>query len=811
MKLKRIQLHPFGGVTDRSFSLHDGLNVIEGPNEFGKSTLGHALWHVLFSPSNLTPAKLKKVVGRWFPKPSGDHIKVSLDFEADGKQWTVQKSWGANATCSLSETGGQSVVDPNTVQTRLLELLQRNQATWEHVLFVNQAELTRTMDALQQNASEIDDVQPFIVGVAAISGDIAAEKLEALIEERVEQQFGRWDIDSNGPEKGRGIANPWSKGVGPLLSAYYAQETVRAEFAKVIQHEKQMDGVNDNIRELLVRLEANQDFVESGRSLRTGLAKREGLEEKGKRLAGEVKSLKVVLVAWPGADKVILGKQQELIAIEKEHETIKKELENANRQKSAEQLTKGYEKLVKARGVWKESSSQLTKLKRIPADSLSKLKKLDRRVADLRIELAAQKLNATIESQESRSITVTRGANSSEEILVDAGKTWDEAADGKVKFEFEDLLIQVKSGNSDVNTLLDNIETAESDHHKLLKDLELKDIAAVVAADTLYNDAVANEKRLKGLYDSSLQDRSEEDWLSEITAINALPQTRSAEVLKDERDRSVNKKAELKFGIEQEQINVKKWTEKYKTLETLTDMILATTSESNEAKKELENLPPLPEGFDSVPEYLDRLDKKEKIQKEMEDKLDDLKLELAELSGAASKQTAEELREELEFKEREFQKEKEKGQALLRIQLKLEKVVAKREESDPMKNLEATITNFFADLTTGRYQGVRINGSAPAEVIGTHSLETAILSQGTAGSLALATRLALAELYLKELEGFLVLDDPFTDMDPDRRRAAQACLGKFAEDHQVMFFTCHPDHANEMIEMASAARPEISG
>ncbi len=90
-------------------------------------------------------------------------------------------------------------------------------------------------------------------------------------------------------------------------------------------------------------------------------------------------------------------------------------------------------------------------------------------------------------------------------------------------------------------------------------------------------------------------------------------------------------------------------------------------------------------------------------------------------------------------------------------------------------------------------------------------METGLLSQGTAGSLALATRLALAELYLDGMEGFLVLDDAFTDMDPDRRRAADRSLGAFAEQRQVIFFTCHPDHARELEEHAGAKLAAIAG
>jgi len=35
MKLLSIRLHPFGGTANRTYTLHDGINVLEGPNEFG--------------------------------------------------------------------------------------------------------------------------------------------------------------------------------------------------------------------------------------------------------------------------------------------------------------------------------------------------------------------------------------------------------------------------------------------------------------------------------------------------------------------------------------------------------------------------------------------------------------------------------------------------------------------------------------------------------------------------------------------------------------------------------------------------------
>jgi len=128
--------------------------------------------------------------------------------------------------------------------------------------------------------------------------------------------------------------------------------------------------------------------------------------------------------------------------------------------------------------------------------------------------------------------------------------------------------------------------------------------------------------------------------------------------------------------------------------------------------------------------------------------------------------------------------------------------LALRGDDNPMQKVEAAVAARFHDLTCGAYDRIRMDGGAPVEVTGKVTLPTAMLSQGTLGSLALATRLCLAEWYLEGTGGFVVLDDPFTDMDPARRQAAGRSLKDFSKSNQVIYFTCHLAHATELKEFS---------
>jgi len=47
-------------------------------------------------------------------------------------------------------------------------------------------------------------------------------------------------------------------------------------------------------------------------------------------------------------------------------------------------------------------------------------------------------------------------------------------------------------------------------------------------------------------------------------------------------------------------------------------------------------------------------------------------------------------------------------------------------------------------------------------------------------------------------------------MDTTRRAAAIQALGSFAANHQVLIFTCHPNHAGELQSLAGSRNFQMS-
>ncbi len=69
--------------------------------------------------------------------------------------------------------------------------------------------------------------------------------------------------------------------------------------------------------------------------------------------------------------------------------------------------------------------------------------------------------------------------------------------------------------------------------------------------------------------------------------------------------------------------------------------------------------------------------------------------------------------------------------------------------------------------------------------------EPRLLSAGYRDLIGVCMRLALADAMYPEEKPFLILDDPFVNLDEEKVARGNALLEKLAEDYQVIYFTCH--------------------
>ena len=89
MKLRRLTIHGFGRLTNRTLDFHDGLNVIYGPNEAGKSTIARSIVASLYGVGRQKDA--------WRPW-SSETYATALEYELEnGAAFEVQREYDRDA------------------------------------------------------------------------------------------------------------------------------------------------------------------------------------------------------------------------------------------------------------------------------------------------------------------------------------------------------------------------------------------------------------------------------------------------------------------------------------------------------------------------------------------------------------------------------------------------------------------------------------------------------------------------------------------------------------------------------------------
>ncbi len=803
MIIRKIRLHPFAGTADRTFTFSEGLNILSGKNEFGKSTLYNAFQEALFTGTNLTPAVLAKWGNRWFPKPDGDHARVSLHFEADGKAWQLEKVWGAGQQSLLQEEGGNRLADPQGVADKIRSLLKWNEATWTKVLFTRQAELAKTIDELSDNLlGKIDDLETRLKGMAAIPGDIPAEQMKSLLEAEIKKQNSHWETNLSLPEGGRGPGNPWEKNVGLTLQAYYQMETAREKLKFLRDKEAEIQTAREKREKLEQQVKLDREFCLEGESISAGLAQRAILQAELSASNQELQMAQNDFKIWPETNQEIKSLEFLQVRLGPEIEKLQQEYNIARKREKEKGLLQSYQQIVDETKDLAEMKNALKEMPKPDATLISEWESIRKKKENTLIQISALKLKVSIRSKAAVSLRIQEGLETEKNIGLNRGEQWTSEVSGRFFLENQDLELTVENGELDMDALKANLEQLDKRESEIKVALgyhspeEAKTILRKLEKCT--GDILLKEGQLKKL----LREKTKEQWDGWHAAFQQLPATRDENYLETEISDKRKELTTIEWNLSRAKDKLEELNRKYTGYESLSNIILDLNDKIRSKETQLIGLPVVPQGYDSIELYLSELEEKKQRNKNSEEQENELKLSIATLSATLPEENAEDLEADFLLKKRNFHRQNERSKALLRIRRTLDEILAKREDVHPQDILAEAVSKRFCQLSRDAYQRIRLGDAMQAE--GKTALPFQALSRGTLGSLALAMRLSLGELYLKKMKGLLVLDDPFTDMDESRRTAAVHEIMEFSRHHQVLLITCHSAHTGELLKAGAS-------
>ena len=436
-------------------------------------------------------------------------------------------------------------------------------------------------------------------------------------------------------------------------------------------------------------------------------------------------------------------------------------------------------------------------LQQLPAVDESRIKRirgLAGAIAGYEAVLKAGHVGVTFKSRKAVTLTVSEAPGEEHEVPVPPGGT-QSFSGSQVRLTHPDWEIEARTETA-------NLEAVRADHARdseLLKEalmqVAVADHESAEAAYDAYQKASSAVQTLEGQLKETLGDDRLEDLAREAAQpadAGAGPRPVADVAVELERIGADLRTAQLQISNATNELA--KWAKKHSTLDAAIEELGRNRSAQRSAELELQQLPTAPVGPGDISafegEYQDR-------ERELPGKRTEYAHAREDLIKATSSTQADDIRF-LEKREEEasaaFESAKREGEAVLKVVKTFERLKAEMAEQS-LEPWLSDLAKVLRPLTADRYQGLDLAEQSAQRAGDDPGMPFGLLSTGTLAVVGLAVRLTVARRFLEGRDGFMIMDDPLVDLDPDRQHAASRVVREFANEKQVIVMTCHPEHA----------------
>lgn len=839
MKINAYSTEQFAGVRNQEIQFQDGMNVVLGKNEAGKSTMLSAIYHALLTPSKLDKRKNKDFMNQFFPTSGAKTIDVTVEienshrnnisnrdeseensakenkkYEKEQEIYIIEKIWDIDGKENITKVKQEDgdIWRGNQAQEKLGEILEYGAAFYKNLVFDNQRYEEEMLDWFYQffssegkGDSDITEIKTRLAEAFSVAGGISEEKFLSLLDTKMRELSVKWDFEKDAPERGRGIDNKWRRDIGEILISYYDYKEAQRELEEIIQIEEELE---KKTRQL-------DDFTEEKRKIEQKRAKLESQKaeifnkSKTEKLLGNVKRdlevCKKVSSEWPNIEADlqegrILARRQQMVEQREKIRILEEKIEMARKlqdeieqldgkEEYLEQISTDYEKAKKARENIDKNQLRLSSVKLLAEICIKESYKG-------KVEHASGVLN--FPNEDMRKDIGIHG--------FDLNFFIQEEVDGFVRISIPGIAqIQVSPKDLDVEKCQREIERNTEIFQAILKKYCAKTVDALLEEKTKWQQRLIEEKRnkreLERILGSRTLDELEEELLNLQEKYEATISREGENVVQDEEKIREEikiflkkvKKTTLEASIAAAETILQQHENTYQSHEKLLEKKKGLEIEEKKYQKQLEQLEDI---STTEEEYEQKIKSLQERLKRIEQERDELTSQIGSLSQRETLDIA-----EIEIDVSNLKKEWERKKKTYHYYEKIKEdfIELKKENTDKFEDFYKSFCENLAVITGNEME---ISSFENLELIsGKNKITTKeILSEGTKKTVLLAFRLAILEYFYRNERdgGIAVFDDILLDMDGERRKNSVLLLKKFAKKNQVLFTTCDEEIANIM-------------
>lgn len=779
MKIKNVSCTQFAGIRDKSVSFRDGLNLLYGKNESGKSTLVNLISRTLFQNPKLNGRTDKEFCELYFPSAKrnaafvGDFADGQVTLSSDSGEYTVSKQWGKQPFMRLSAPDG-IISDPAAADAVLRQVLLYGEGVYSDLLFSSQKNAAISLETLLDAAKSTDakkEISGAVTRAFAESDGIPVDAVEAAIHEKIDAIAGKhWDCERSQPQK---KAGRWANGLGEILRAYYELEDAENALDRLNTLESECDEALSGYEKADQKAASAQ---EQYRNFQVFAAKVSVMNERKKRLASlQQQQIKLASAAekWP---KLVLDIAQG-----------KALLEEAENRRIFDQ----FEKAKQAHAALQAVQTAMADTVCPDADGLEEAKKKIRETEKLEGLLCGMNLSAKISVFGENEATIT-SMRTGETVTPENGAFTVREA---VRIALPGVMeLSLAPGEIDIDSVNDRLAGLKGETADFLEKYAAESIGELEERVMKLEKLKIEESGLKMKLKILLVDESYE---SLEQSAGKLGKVRTQEEI-DTDIRLLVGNTELSRFVAACETTVNAFEEEFGSEDSLKEQTDSLSAEIVSLRQALSLPQDIPSEYLAVQDadaYLQKLEASlALLQGEREEALKN-KTAAVERLEAYRDNTGDEIPERLEKARARFEEQKTllaDWQNILAVFYECKN----RLNENPMEELATRFADYLAVISDGKItsefpQPDRLDMTVFSS---DRLLSYGRLSEGSKETVSLAFRLAVLDYLFPDGGGVIVFDDPFSDMDAARREQACGLIKKCAQMHQVIFLTCHEEY-----------------